>query len=116
MGLDFITTCTPTFQRSWDRGRAELLQPDLFQRHPQLEGRSFRLSAAEGTSVREGEEVLLRRCADDLMAYWGRVRVGVMANPPRALIDAVEQAGGALCARVQHVHPRSGAADICLIP
>jgi hypothetical protein len=116
VGLDFITTCTPAFQRSWDRGRLELLQPDLFRRHPQLEGRTFRLSPAEGASVREGGEVLLRWCADDLMAYQGRVRVGVVANPPRALLDAVEQAGGALCARVQRVHPRSGAADISLIP
>jgi hypothetical protein len=94
----------------------ELLEPDLFRRHPELEGHTFRLSPAEGACLREGEVVLLHWCADDLMAYRGRVPVGVVANPPRALRAAIEQASGALCACVQHVHPRSGAADISLIP
>jgi hypothetical protein len=116
MGLDFITKCTPTFQRSWDSGRKELLEPDLFRRHPELEGRTFRLSPAEGSCLREGEQILLRWCGDDLAAYRDRARVGVIANPPQPLLQAADQAGGVLCARVNHVHPRSGAADISLMP
>src|SRR5205807_490241 len=38
----------PTFQRSWDRNRVELVEPDLFRRHPELEGRTFRLAPADG--------------------------------------------------------------------
>jgi hypothetical protein len=115
VGLDFITTCTPTFQRSWDRGREELLEPNLFRRHPQLEGRTFRLSPAEGAGLREGDEVLLRWCGEELVAYRDRARVGVVASPPQSLLQAVEQVGGALCAYVNHVHPRSGEADASLI-
>jgi hypothetical protein len=37
-------------------------------------------------------------------------------NPPPALLDAVRQSEGVLCARVDRVHPRSGAADISVIP
>jgi hypothetical protein len=116
VGLDFITTCTPTFQRSWDRNRVELTEPDLFRRHPELAGRTFRLAPSEGGGVGEGEAIILRWCATDLMAYRERSLVGVVANPPRALLDAIDQAGGALCARVERVHRRSGAADISIVP
>jgi hypothetical protein len=116
LGLDFVTKCTPTFQRSWNRDCAVLLEPDLFQRHPQLAGRTYRLTPAEGVRVKEGEEILLRWCAEDLLAFRGRTLLGTVAKPPGALIDALKHSGGALCARVDRVHPRSGASDISIIP
>lgn len=116
MGLDFITKCTPTFQRSWDQGRTDLREPDLFQRHPELEGRTFRLSPADGSRLAPGEEILLRWCGGELTAYRGRTLVGVVGNPPPALTAAINEPAGAVCARVERIHPRSGAADISVVP
>lgn len=116
MGLDFITKCTPSFERFWDRSRHELAEPDLFRRHPQIEGRTFRVSQSEGVAFVEGEEILLRWCEDELMAFRGRNRTGVVTNPPPALLEAVRQSDGILCARVERVHPRSGSADVSVIP
>jgi hypothetical protein len=116
VGLDFVTKCTPSFQRSWDRGRTDLLEPDLFRRHPQLEGRTFRLHPTAGQGVINGEEILLRWHGADLQAFRGHELLGSVTNPPPALITAIGQAGGALCARVENVHRRSGAADISIVP
>lgn len=116
MGLDFITKCTPSFERFWDRNRDGLAEPDLFRRHPQIEGRTFRVCRSEGVTFAEGEEILLRWCEDELMAFRGRNRVGLVQNPPPALLEANRQSDGVLCARVERVHTRSGAADISVIP
>jgi hypothetical protein len=116
VGLDFITKCTPSFERFWDRSREEFAEPDLFRRHPQIEGRTFRVSQLEGVTFVAGEEVLLRWCENELMAFRGRNRAGVLTKPPLALLDAIRQSDGVLCARVNRVHSRSGAADVSVIP
>lgn len=115
MGLDFATRCTQTFKRSWDIGRMEMTEPDLFRRHPEIQGPTYRLAPSEGVSFRDGEEILLRHSDEGLAAFRSRVRVGTIAKPTQALIEAVREGGGTLCARVQRVHPRSGAADVSII-
>ena len=116
MGLDFVTRCTPSYRRSWEIGRSDLLEPDLFRRHPQLEGRTYRLCPADGQRVTAGDELLLCWHGGELLAFRGHDRLGAVANPPAALTTAVEQTGGVVSARVENVHPRSGAADISIIP
>jgi hypothetical protein len=116
VGLDFVTKCTPSFKRSWDRGRTELMEPDLFSRHPQLEGRTFRLRPTGEQQVAPGEEVLLRWHGGELLAFRGHEWLGQVSNPPASLVTAITQAGDALCARVEKVHRRSGAADISIVP
>lgn len=115
MGLDFVTKCTPSFQRSWDQNWVELQEPDLFRRQPQVEERTFRLSLADGIFLQVGEQILLRWHADELVAFRGRVRLGAVANPPLALREAIQQACGTVCAQVRRIHPRSGAADISVV-
>lgn len=93
----------------------ELTEPDLFRRHPEIQGRTYRLSPAGGAGFREGEEVLLRFSGGVLGAFRNRVLVGTIARPTRGLTDAVGEAGGALCVRVHRVHPHSGAADVSVV-
>jgi hypothetical protein len=115
VGVDFITRCTSSFERSWDRARTELLGPDLFRRHLELGGRTYLLSPEEGSNLREGDGVLLQWREGILAAFQDRTCVGVVTHPPSALRTAVERAGGVLCARIERVHLRSRAADISVI-
>ena len=103
-------------QRRFERGAAVVSHPRVFRRHPEIKGRTFRVSRTADPPFAVGEELLLRWCEDELRAFRGRIQAGVVPSPPPALLDAVRQSGGVLCARVAHVHPRSGAADVTVIP
>src|SRR5437764_1187564 len=110
MGLDFITRCTPGFQRSWSRGREEIVQHDLFTRHPELRGRTFRLSPIDGTEFRPGEELVIRHHENELVAFQGRTQVGVFTSTTPAIVEAVRQSPqGVVCGRVEQVHSYSKA-------
>jgi hypothetical protein len=116
MGLDFITRCTPGFQRSWDRGRQDIVQHDLFTRHPELRDRTFRLSPTNGTDFQPGEELVFRFHEGELVAFRGRALVGVFTNTTPALVEGVQQAPqGVACGRVDKVHAHSRAADVILL-
>jgi hypothetical protein len=116
MGLDFITRCTPTFQRSWDQGRQQLVQQDLFTRHPQLRERTYRLSPENGNVVQVGQEVMLRFLDGQLLAFQGHTQVGVFISAPPALVQALQETThGVACGRVERVHSRSKAADVTLL-
>jgi hypothetical protein len=115
MGLDFITRCTPTFQRSWDQGRQHLVQQDLFTHHPALQGRTFRLSPTNGNDFVVGQELVVRCLDGKLVAYEGRAQVGVFNFPPPALVEALQKTGlGIACARIDKIHSHSKAADVIL--
>jgi hypothetical protein len=116
MGLDFITRCTPTFKRSWDKGRQDIEQFDLFTRHPELRDRTFRLFPTNDTDFQAGEELVFRFHEGQLIAFRGRTPVGVFTNTTPALVEAVQQAPqGVTCGRVDKIHPLSRSADVILL-
>jgi hypothetical protein len=116
MGLDFITRCTPGFQRSWDRGRETIGQIDLFTHYPELRDRTFRLSSTNGIDFQAGEELVVRFHDGELRAFRGRAFVGVFPSTTPALVEAVQQAPqGVACGRVDKVHSISKAADVVLV-
>jgi hypothetical protein len=116
MGLDFITRCTPSFQRSWDQGREQLVRQDLFTQYPELKGRTFRLTPSNGNEFAIGQELMVRCLAGELVAFEGRTQVGQFDHPPPALAEALQKAThGVACGRIEKVHPHSKAADVTLL-
>jgi hypothetical protein len=115
VGVDFITKCTKTYRMSWEHGREKLVTQDLFVKHPEVPGRSFRASHLSGDGYTVGEELLLHRTGDDVAVFRGRGRVGDLRNPPPGVLGVIDDAGGAVCARVERTHARSGDADIAVI-
>lgn len=116
MGVDFITKCTKTYRMSWERGREKFVTQDLFVKHPEVRGRSFRAAHLSGDGYTAGEELLLHRTGGDVSVFRGRSHVGDLRNPPPGILGVIDAAGGAVCARVERTHLRSGDADVAVIP
>jgi hypothetical protein len=113
MGLDFVTKCTPTFKRAWDRGLVELAEPSLFARDPQMQARSYCAIRTDGGSFRQGDEYLLIVIADRVVLLDGETEVARLRDPPDELVLALEGHGcGVGVGIVEKVHPISGCADI----
>jgi hypothetical protein len=114
VGLDFISRCTPTFQRLWDTSRVALSEPDLFRRHPEIQ-RTFLLVAEAGWHFQQGEDLNLREDNGTITAWRGLTHVGTVRRPPAPLGHAVAEEGGVLCVRVGRVHTHSGNADVTIV-
>lgn len=113
MGVDFVKKCAKSFNKSWDRGKAELAAPHLFKRDPALAARTYCASLAPGTEASPGREFLLRVVGSDLRLYDGASPVGSIKDSPPSLVAAVQTDWcGVALAKVVRVHEFSGAVDI----
>src|SRR5262249_40318484 len=100
-------------QRSWDRGRDALAQPDLFARHPEFRSRTFRATSSAEPGFIQGETLILEPCDGRVLLFRGRSAVGTMESPPQGLLEAIRTAGcGVATGVVERVRPLSGDADI----
>jgi hypothetical protein len=114
LGLDFVTACTPSFRRHWDRGRERLAQPDLFARAPELKGRTFRAVPSASQQFSAGEALLLEVEGREVSVRRGHATAGTILHPPPTLTDAIRTNGGVAAGVVLRVHPYCGDADIAL--
>jgi len=112
MGLDFVTACTPTFRRSWDRGRQELAEPSLFLKFPELRERTFRSVAKEGKHFEPARQYLLRAESETVSVWDGTDQLGSIADPPPQLRQAVESGCGVALGTVHRVMLDGLAADL----
>ena len=95
MGVDFISKCTKSYRMSWQHGREKLVTQDLFVKHPEMRGRSFRASHLSAGGYTAGEELLLHRIGGEVVVFRGRQRVGDLRNPPPGILGLIDNAGGA---------------------
>ncbi len=114
MGIDFIKKAAKSFKRSWDRGRIELAEPNLFQNNPKLEPRAIAAHPAPGHEFKPTDEYVARPSGDKLYLYRGEKCVGEAPQAPKDTLKAIRQAGSVALAKVVNTHPISGTADITL--
>jgi hypothetical protein len=116
MGLDWITTCAPAWQRTWDRGLQKLACPNLFPPEiPDIE-RTFRARPSGESRFEAGQQVLLQLEGDEVGIYLGTSRIGVATSPPPAMVAQIRESGqGVACGTVTQVHQYSGSADISVL-
>ena len=114
MGLDFVRRVAKSFKKKWDRGREELATPDLFTQHPELKKRRIVIRAAPGCKLEVNQEYLVRVESENIMVYKGENFVGAGKGCPSEVRGTIESSGGYAVAKVEQVHPLSGAADVTL--
>jgi hypothetical protein len=113
LGLDFISTCTPTFTRGWDTALADVQTADLFTDLPTEQRRTYRVTPGGQPGVQSGDSVFLHPQGDRVVVVRGRTPAGEIASPPPALLESLRTAGrGIATGTVTKLHPRSGAFDV----
>lgn len=116
MGLDWITACAPTWQRTWDRGLQALASPNLFPPEIPAVERTFRARPTGECRFEAGQHVLLQLEGDAMGIYLGTSPIGAATQPPPAIVARVREDGqGIACGVVTHVHAHSGSADISVV-
>ena len=115
MGVDFITTCTPTFERGWDIGLADAQTANLFSDLPNETTRTCRATPTDGANVAVGDAVLLRPCGEIVIVIRGRSEIGRIGYPPASLLDRIARDGrGIATGTVTRTYPRSGDFEVCV--
>ena len=113
MGLDFITKCAKSFTRSWDRGRREFSEPDLFRRDPVLRSRVYCVVPRSGFKPSLGQELLIRADGATLRIYTGTDEAGAFRDIPESLLSRVRSEGcGVAVGRVVRVRELSGVVEV----
>jgi hypothetical protein len=112
LGVDFISTCAPTFTRGWDIGLADIQTADLFTDLPFETSRTYR-STGNGVQVQMGDVVFLRSGSDHIVIVRGRTAIGTIIAPPPTLVDRLTAKGGGIATgTICNLHTRSGDFDI----
>lgn len=114
MGVDFLSTSMPTFERGWDSAKGQLAAPNLFSAEPDAKPRTYLVQPREGESFTASEQLYLKLDGTAVVAIRGRATVGDVVSPALALIEQLNATGGYACCVVIKVHPRSGNADVTL--
>ena len=114
MGTDFVEKATPTFKKSWDKGRLKLTTADLLTQEPNCAQRTFAADLCQGSRVVRGEQVTVEKEGATFVVRKGLTEVARSDNPPPGLLTAVEQSCGIAKGTVEIVHDDAAVAEISL--
>lgn len=114
MGADFIEKATPSFKKSWDKGRLQLATADLLTREPDCKARSFAADLSNGSMLKRGEAVTVEKEGASLVVRKGNSQVARSDHPPAELLKAVEASCGIAKGTVEETHEAAGVAEISL--
>jgi hypothetical protein len=114
MGVDFIRKATPTFKKSWDRGRVVLATPDLFTCSPNCAARRAAFNIVGGADFQLGDQVMVEAAGAALVALRGLTEVARDSSPATELLRAVEASCGVAVGTVEQIHSISGVVEISL--
>jgi hypothetical protein len=112
MGLDFSTLCAPNWERSWGRNLAQLSEPNLFTRNPEMLGEAYRALANGEFRFAVGQEFVLRLDGAQLIVCNGIQSIGKIDAPPNSLLEAVAYGNGVAVGTVQSVLVEGRAANV----
>jgi len=114
MGADFIEKSTPTFRKSWDKGRLTLATADLFTRTPDCAARTAAADIIGKPRLKAGDKLTVEFQGSDLIARRGLSDVARFTNPAADLVQAVKDSCGIAKGTVEAVHEMAGVAEISL--
>ncbi|WP_434615208.1 hypothetical protein [Azospirillum sp. B2RO_4] len=114
MGADFVEKATPSFLKSWDRGKVELATSDLFTRKPSKATRTAAADIIGNTNLSAGDKLTVEIRGGELFALRGNRSVAKFPNPSPALIQAIGDSCGIAKGTVEQVHIFSGVAEISI--
>lgn len=115
MGVDFITTCAHSFEKSWDKNRRELSQPNLLTQIPAGERRTFMAVPKPGRVLKSGRHYHVEIVDGKAVLYDGIDIVAACDNLPKSQIRIIlENPGRTAVAFAHSIFPASGAADVTI--
>jgi len=115
MGVDFITTCAISFEKSWDRNLTELAQPSLFAQTIALEKSTYLAIPKEGCALEHGKWYEVVILGSETVLLKGLDPVGVYRNLPQSQIEMIRSnSGGTALGYVNRILEHSGMAEVTI--
>jgi hypothetical protein len=114
MGLDFIRTAAPGFNRVLDRRLVEMHSPKLFTHDMPIVSRSARADICGDTSVTPGEKVLLRFVKDKVIVQRLNTIIAECPNAPVEFIAHLCAGAGIAEGEITSVQPISQTLEIAI--
>ncbi len=112
MGSDYLSGKAAACEKAWNRGRNELLQPDLLDRRLETLSRSVTAEMTPDSVVQQGDHLWVRSHNGELKYYKEKELVAVSKAPSGDVYKAIESDCGFADATVSTVHPTSRKIEI----
>lgn len=112
MGLDFIRTAAPEFNRVLDRRLVEMHSPRLFTRDVPIVSRTARAHVCGDASVKPGEKVLLRVVRDKVIVQRLNAIIAECADAPAEFVAHLRAGAGIAEGEITSVQPISQTLEI----
>lgn len=114
MGNDFARKVAKSHKKKWDNDRLRLGTPDLFSVAPTSGARTLTFDVIGKNSLAVGQECLVERSGDILIARQGRIEVARISKVPTKVMQAVDQGYGFAKGVACQVNVISGTVEISL--
>jgi hypothetical protein len=115
MGLDFIhSAVNKPWRRGWATALDQLRQPTLFDVVASESSRTVQADCHGTGRIAEGAAVLLELRDDGLIVTSGHEHIGIVANPPAEVIEAVRELCGVHPALVERIGTFGRTIDLIL--
>jgi hypothetical protein len=112
MGLDFIRTTAPSFNRVLDRRLVEMHTPTFFSCDIPVVSRTARANICDGAKVTLGERVLLRVLNGKVILQRQNVIIAECPNAPAEFIAHLRAGAGIAEGVIKSVQPISQTVEI----
>ncbi|RTL50057.1 MAG: hypothetical protein EKK40_13765 [Bradyrhizobiaceae bacterium] len=112
MGLDFIRTAAPGFNRVLDRRLVEMHSPTLFSGDIPIVSRTARADLCGNAIVEPGEKVLLRIVGDRVIVQRLNIIIAESSNAPAEFVAHLRAGAGIAEGEVTSVQPISQTLEI----
>jgi hypothetical protein len=112
MGLDFIRTAAPSFNRVLDRRLVEMHSPTLFGRDIPIVSRTARADLCGEVAVTLGEKIMLRVVKDKVIVQRLNTVIAECPNAPAEFIAHLRSGAGIAEGEVTSVQPISQTLEI----
>jgi hypothetical protein len=112
MGLDFIRTTAPSFNRVLDRRLVEMHSPKLFSRDMAIVSRTACADICGDATVTPGEKVLLRVVKDKVIVQRMNVVIAECPSAPAEFVAHLRAGAGIAEGEIKSLQPISRTVEI----
>jgi hypothetical protein len=114
MGLDFIRTTAPSFNRALDRRLVEMHSPKLFARDMPIVSRTAAAEICEGAKIVPGEKVLLRVLKDKIVVQRDNLVIAECVSPPAEFAAHLQAGANVANGEIKSLRPISQTVEIAI--
>jgi hypothetical protein len=112
MGSEWERKRAAGYRKQLDQGLVELGTPHLFTQQPTRAPRVVAADIIAGTSVVEGENLVIQKIGNRLFVMRGLSEIGQLSNPHPEILSVVETSFGVARGIIQVFHPEASVAEI----